>query len=69
MCQMKVVQKVDGREEVVMTDASLLEDDPAGVRISSLFDPPRLLAGLKVVEIDFLNGKVVLGNPAVCKDE
>ena len=64
MCQMKVVQEVDGRDEVVMADVSLLEDDPAGVRVGSLFDPPRLIAGLKVVRIDFLNGKVVLGKPA-----
>lgn len=65
MCQMKVVQELDGREEPVMADASLLEDDPAGVRISSLFDSPRLIAGLKVVRIDFLGGKVVLGKPAI----
>lgn len=65
MCQMKVVQEVDGREELVMDGASLLEDDPAGVRLSSLFDPPRLVAGVKVMRIDFLNGKVVLGQPAV----
>lgn len=63
MCQMKVVQEVDGREELVMPDASLLEDDPAGVRLSSLFDPPRLIAGVKVVRIDFLNSRVVLGKP------
>ena len=63
MCQMKVVQEVDGREEVIMADASLLEDDPAGVCISSLFDPPRLFPGVKVVRIDFLNSKVVLGKP------
>lgn len=63
MCQMKVVQELDGREDMVMTDASLLEDDPTGVRISSLFDPPRLIPGVKVVRIDFLNGKVVLGRP------
>jgi len=60
---MKVVQELDGREELVMVDASLLEDDPAGVLISSLFDPPRLVAGLKVVRIDFLGSKVVLGKP------
>lgn len=63
MCQMKVVQEVDGRDELVMEDASLLEDDPAGVRLSSLFDPPRLIAGVKVVRIDFLNSRVVLGKP------
>jgi len=65
MCQMKVVQEVDGREDLLMADASLLEDDPAGVRISSLFDPPRLITGVKVVRIDFLNSKVVLGKPTV----
>ena len=64
MCQMKVVREVEGREEAVMADASQLEAEPAGVRISSLFDPPRLIPGVGVVRIDFLNGKVVLGKLA-----
>lgn len=64
MCQMKVMLEKDGEDELVMDGASLLEDDPAGVRLSSLFDPPRLIIGVKVVRIDFLGGKVILGKPA-----
>jgi predicted RNA-binding protein len=61
---MKVMLEKDGEDELVMDGASLLEDDPAGVRLSSLFDPPRLIIGVKVVRIDFLGGKVILGKPA-----
>jgi predicted RNA-binding protein len=61
MCQMKVMlEKDDQSEELVMESASLLEVNDAGVRINSLFDPPLVLPGLKVVKIDFLDGKVLL---------
>ena len=61
MCQMSVMlEKDDQTEELVMENASLLEVKSEGVEISSLFDPPQLLSGVKVVKIDFMNGKVVL---------
>ena len=61
MCQMSVMLEKDDRsEELVMENASLLEVKGAGVEISSLFDPPQMLSGVKVVKIDFMNGKVLL---------
>jgi predicted RNA-binding protein len=64
MCQMNVVLEKDGVDELLMEGASLLECKAEGVELSSLFDPPRLIPGVKVVRIDFLNSKVVLGNAA-----
>lgn len=63
MCQMNVLLESEGREEQVMEGASLLEAVPGGVRLSSLFDPPRLIPGVQVVKIDFLNSRVILGKP------
>ncbi len=63
MCQMNVVLENEGQEEMLMEGASLLEATPEGVRLSSLFDPPRLIAGVQVVKIDFLNSRVILGKP------
>ena len=63
MCQMSVMlEKDDQSEELVMENASLLEVKEEGVEISSLFDPPQLLTGVKVSKIDFMNGKVLLSN-------
>jgi len=63
MCQMKVLLEKEGGDELVMEGASLLESKADGVELSSLFDPPRLIPGVQVVRIDFLNSKVVLGRP------
>jgi predicted RNA-binding protein len=58
---MKVMlAKDDQAEELVTESASLLEVIGEGVRINSLFDPPQLLPGVKVVKIDFLASKVLL---------
>lgn len=64
MCQMKVMLEKAGGDELLMEGASLLESTPAGVELSSLFDPPMLVPGVQVVRIDFLNSKVVLGKAA-----
>ncbi|MCK4838207.1 MAG: CooT family nickel-binding protein [Desulfobulbaceae bacterium] len=61
MCQMSVMlEKDDQADELIMENASLLEVKSEGVEISSLFDPPQLLSGVKVAKIDFMNGKVLL---------
>lgn len=61
MCQMSVMlAKDDQPDELIMENASLLEVKTEGIEISSLFDPPQLLAGVKVVKIDFMDGKVLL---------
>lgn len=61
VCQMSVMlENEDKSTEVVTDNASLLEVKDGGVEISSLFDPPRTLAGVKVARIDFMNSKVFL---------
>ena len=61
MCQMSVMlAKDDQADELIMENASLLEVKNEGVEISSLFDPPQLLPGVKVIKIDFMDGKVLL---------
>jgi len=64
MCQMNVLLEKEGGDELLMEGASLLESKGDGVELSSLFDPPRLIPGVRVVRIDFLNGKVILGKAA-----
>jgi len=61
MCQMNVMLEKEGGDELLMEGASLLECKAEGVELSSLFDPPQLIPGVKVIRIDFLNSKVVLG--------
>ncbi|MCA1765215.1 MAG: CooT family nickel-binding protein [Desulfobulbaceae bacterium] len=63
MCQMSVMlEKEDQPEELLTENASTLEVKEDGVEISSLFDPPRVVTGVRVVRIDFMNNKVFLAN-------
>ncbi len=62
MCQMSVLQEKGEQIEIVMENASLLEVTDDGVKVSSLFDPPRTINGVRVAKIDFMNGKVFLEN-------
>jgi predicted RNA-binding protein len=63
MCQMSVMLEKDNQpDKLLMENVSLVEVKSAGVEISSLFDPPQLLPGVKVARIDVMNGKVVLSN-------
>jgi len=58
MCQMSIVLEQDGREEVILDNASLLEVIDDGLRVSALFEEPRLIPHASVRAIDFLHGKV-----------
>ena len=60
MCQMNVMLESGDKPEMIMENASLLEVTDDGIEVSSLFDPPRLIPGVRVVKIDFMNGKVML---------
>ena len=62
MCQMNVMLEKGEEPELVMENASMLEVTEDGVQVSSLFDPPKLITGVRVVKIDFMNGKVLLDN-------
>lgn len=59
MCQMKVLLERDGREELILENVTLLEQTGDGLRVSTLFEEPRLVPGV-LARIDFLAGRVVL---------
>lgn len=65
MCQMSVVinrgsQKGQDDQELVAENASLLEVEDDGVKISTLFEEPFKITGARVERIDFLAGRVFL---------
>jgi predicted RNA-binding protein len=59
MCQMKVLLESGGREEIILENVTLLETTPEGMRVSTLFEEPRLVKGV-LKKIDFLAGRVIL---------
>lgn len=60
MCQMKVLLRQGGAESVLVEDASFLEADHGGVRVTALLDQPKVIPHAMVSAIDFLHGKVIL---------
>ena len=57
---MKIMQDKDGQQELVMEDVSQLEVVDDGIRISTLFEEPKLIPGVTIKTIDFLAGKTML---------
>jgi predicted RNA-binding protein len=60
MCQMRVVLEKDGSQEVIMESVILLEAKDGGIEVSTLFDPPQLVALAMVKKMDFSSGTVTL---------
>ncbi len=60
MCQMTIVLEKHGARETIMENVIRLEVTAAGIRVSTLFEEPRLLPDCRVKEIDFLDGLTVL---------
>ena len=60
MCQMSVVYEKNGSTETVMENVTFLEAIAGGIRVSTLFEEPRLVAAAYVKKIDVMGGKVVL---------
>lgn len=60
MCQMSVVYEKNGATETVMENVTYLEAIAGGIRVSTLFEEPRVVAGAYVRKIDFMGGKVTL---------
>lgn len=60
MCQMSVVLEKDGNQEVIMENVTLLEAKDGGIEVSTLFDPPKLVAQATVKKMDFNSGTVTL---------
>ena len=57
---MKIMQDKDGQQELVMEDVAQLEVVEDGIRISTLFEEPKLIPGVTIKTIDFLAGKTML---------
>jgi len=64
MCQMSVVLNKDGKQEKIMDAIARLEVTTDGIVINALFEKPVTIIGGKIKEIDFLEGVVVLTQPA-----
>ncbi len=60
MCQMKVMLDKEGQQELVMEDVSHLEVIEGGIKISTLFEEPKLIPDVTVKTIDFLSGTATL---------
>ena len=60
MCQMRIILKQGGSEEVVLENAALLEVTDEGILVNALFEQPKLIHGATVSGIDFLENKVTL---------
>jgi len=57
---MKIILKQADSEEVVLENASILELTDKGVMVSAMFEQPKLIPGVQVSYIDFLNGRVTV---------
>ena len=57
---MSIMLEKGGQSEKIMDNVAKLEITDKGVQINTLFEPPQLLAGARLKEIDFLDGVVTL---------
>ena len=64
MCQIRVVLEAKGEQETIMEDVTKLQITQEGIVVSSLFEDPKLVPGVKVKEIDFLNNTALVTNQA-----
>ncbi len=60
MCQMKVMLDKEGQQELVMEDVAHLEVTKEGIKVSTLFEEPKVISGVAVKKIDFLSGTAIL---------
>jgi len=60
MCQLRAVLERDGKQEPVMDSVTALEVVGDGVVLSTFFEEPLEMQGVRVRRIDFLGGTLVL---------
>jgi len=60
MCQMSIVLKHDDKMEVILEDAALLKVTEDGILVNAMFEQPRLIKGVRISAIDFLNNRVTI---------
>ena len=57
---MKIMLDKSGQQELVMEYVAHLEVVEEGIKISTLFEEPKLIPGVVIKTIDFLSGKATL---------
>ena len=60
MCQLKAVVERSGGVETLMESVIALEVIPNGVILTTYFEDPLTVSGVRIRRIDFLGGAVVL---------
>ncbi len=61
MCQISVVVEREGEEEKILDNVTRLDVVEDGVVLSTLFEEPKEVRDVVISRIDFLGGKVSLG--------
>jgi predicted RNA-binding protein len=60
MCQLKAVVERQGSRETVMESVTVVDVTADGVVLSTYFEEPLTLKGMRIRKIDFLGGSIVL---------
>jgi predicted RNA-binding protein len=60
MCQLRAVLERDGKQEPVMDSITALDVVDDGVVLSTFFEEPLKMLGVRVRRIDFLGGTLIL---------
>ena len=60
MCQVNVLIERAEQKELVMEDVTGLAVTSGGIELTSLFEDPRVVAGMRIHKIDFLTNTVTL---------
>lgn len=60
MCQLKAVVERQGRRETVMESVTVVDVTADGVILSTYFEEPLTLRGVRVRSVDLLNGSILL---------
>ncbi len=63
MCQMRIVLKNKGGQEVVLENAARLKVTADGIEVNAMFEAPKLVAGAVISGIDFMENEVTLVKP------
>lgn len=61
MCQISVVVEQEGQEEKILDNVTRLDVVEDGVVLSTFFEEPQEVKDVTILRIDFLGGKVFLG--------
>ncbi len=60
MCQLKAVVERQGSQETVMESVTVVDVTADGVVLSTYFEEPLTLKGMRIRSVDLLNGSIFL---------